>query len=46
MPAADFVVEDPTALTSIKFSLTQSQIDCTNSKGGFSVDSVMICPVM
>lgn len=38
----DFVVEDPNALTSIRFSLTQ--IDCTHSKGGLCVDSVLIFP--
>ncbi|XP_022897167.1 F-box protein PP2-A13-like [Olea europaea var. sylvestris] len=38
----DFVVEDPNALTKIKYSLTQ--IDCTHTKGGLCVDSVLICP--
>lgn len=38
----DFVVEDPYALTKVKFSLTQ--IDCTHSKGGLCLDSVLICP--
>ncbi|KAK4415961.1 F-box protein PP2-A13 [Sesamum alatum] len=38
----DFVVEDPNLLTNIKFSLTQ--IDCTHTKGGLCVDSVLICP--
>lgn len=38
----DFVVEDPNASTRIKFSLTQ--IDCTHTKGGLCVDSVLICP--
>ncbi|KAK6162370.1 hypothetical protein DH2020_002211 [Rehmannia glutinosa] len=38
----DFVVEDSNALTKIKFSLTQ--IDCTHTKGGLCVDSVLICP--
>ncbi|KAL8500104.1 hypothetical protein ACS0TY_019920 [Phlomoides rotata] len=38
----DFVVDDPNSLTKIKYSLTQ--IDCTHTKGGLSVDSVMICP--
>ncbi|KAH7577855.1 hypothetical protein JRO89_XS01G0307800 [Xanthoceras sorbifolium] len=39
---ADFVVENPNASTKIKFSLTQ--IDCTHTKGGLCVDSVLICP--
>ncbi|CDP08882.1 unnamed protein product [Coffea canephora] len=38
----DFIVEDSNALTRVKFSLTQ--IDCTHSKGGLYVDSVLICP--
>ncbi|XP_057805683.1 F-box protein PP2-A13-like [Salvia miltiorrhiza] len=38
----DFVVEDPNAFTTINFSLTQ--IDCTHTKGGLCVDSVLICP--
>ncbi|GAA0164872.1 hypothetical protein LIER_39866 [Lithospermum erythrorhizon] len=38
----DFFVEDSSALTKIKFSLTQ--IDCTHTKGGLCVDSVLICP--
>lgn len=38
----DFVVEDANASTKIKFSLTQ--IDCTHTKGGLCVDSVLICP--
>ncbi|XP_075518729.1 F-box protein PP2-A13-like [Primulina tabacum] len=38
----DFVVKDPDSLTKIKFSLTQ--IDCTHTKGGLCVDSVLICP--
>lgn len=36
----DFVVENPNALTKIKFSVTQ--IDCTHTKGGVCVDSVLI----
>lgn len=40
--AGDFIVEEPNALTRIRFSLTQ--IDCTHTKGGLSVDSVLICP--
>ncbi|KAK4483445.1 hypothetical protein RD792_010632 [Penstemon davidsonii] len=39
----DFVVEDDSILTKIKFSLTQ--IDCTHTKGGLCVDSVLICPI-
>ncbi|KAK6142851.1 hypothetical protein DH2020_023199 [Rehmannia glutinosa] len=38
----DFVVSDPNTSTNIKFSLTQ--IDCTHTKGGLCVDSVLICP--
>ncbi|XP_009758502.1 F-box protein PP2-A13-like [Nicotiana tabacum] len=39
----DFVVEDPTVVTKIKFSLIQ--IDCTHTKGGLCVDSVFVCPI-
>lgn len=39
---ADFVVEHPNKSTKIEFSLTQ--IDCTHTKGGLCVDSVLICP--
>ncbi|EXB44730.1 F-box protein PP2-A13 [Morus notabilis] len=38
----NFVVEDPNSLMKIKFSVTQ--IDCTHTKGGVCVDSVLICP--
>ncbi|XP_055815015.1 F-box protein PP2-A13-like [Solanum dulcamara] len=38
----DFVVKNATVPTKIKFSLTQ--IDCTHTKGGLCVDSVLICP--
>lgn len=38
----DFVVENANASTKIKFSMTQ--IDCTHTKGGLCLDSVMICP--
>ncbi|KAM7275162.1 hypothetical protein ACFE04_017028 [Oxalis oulophora] len=40
--AGDFVVEKPNSSTRIKFSLTQ--IDCTHTKGGLCVDSVLIYP--
>ncbi|XP_042510240.1 F-box protein PP2-A13-like [Macadamia integrifolia] len=40
--AGDFVVENPNVSTRIKFSMTQ--IDCTHTKGGLCVDSVLICP--
>ncbi|THG22445.1 hypothetical protein TEA_000178 [Camellia sinensis var. sinensis] len=40
--AGDFVVDQPNELTKIKFSLTQ--IDCTHTKGGLCLDSVLICP--
>uniref|UniRef100_A0A5B6ZTL4 Putative F-box protein PP2-A12 n=1 Tax=Davidia involucrata TaxID=16924 RepID=A0A5B6ZTL4_DAVIN len=38
----DFVVEDSSAPTKIKISMTQ--IDCTHTKGGLCVDSVLIYP--
>ncbi|RVX09029.1 F-box protein PP2-A12 [Vitis vinifera] len=40
--AADFVVDNSNAPTKIKFSMTQ--IDCTHTKGGLCVDSVLIYP--
>lgn len=40
--AGDFVVENPNVPTKIKFSMIQ--IDCTHTKGGLCVDSVLICP--
>ena len=40
--AGDFVVEYPSESTKIKFSLTQ--IDCTHTKGGLCLDSVLVCP--
>ncbi|XP_057950608.1 F-box protein PP2-A13-like [Malania oleifera] len=38
----DFVVENPNTLTKIQFSMTQ--IDCTHTKGGLCVDSVLVYP--
>ncbi|KAK1403143.1 hypothetical protein POM88_002748 [Heracleum sosnowskyi] len=38
----DFVVGNPTVPTKVKFSMTQ--IDCTHTKGGLCVDSVLIYP--
>ncbi|KAL9231044.1 hypothetical protein vseg_006314 [Gypsophila vaccaria] len=38
----DFVVKDSKSPTSVKFSMTQ--IDCTHTKGGLCVDSVVIYP--
>lgn len=38
----DFAVEKSASPTKVKFSLTQ--IDCTHTKGGVCVDSVLICP--
>lgn len=38
----DFIVDDSNTSTKVKFSLTQ--IDCTHTKGGLSIDSVLICP--
>ncbi|XP_028208764.1 F-box protein PP2-A12-like [Glycine soja] len=40
--AGDFVVEDGNASTKVKFSMTQ--IDCTHTKGGLCLDSVLIYP--
>lgn len=40
--AGDFVVENPNAATKIKLSMTQ--IDCTHTKGGLCLDSVVIYP--
>ncbi|XP_071685893.1 F-box protein PP2-A13-like [Rutidosis leptorrhynchoides] len=40
--AGDFVVEDSMVPMKIKFSMTQ--IDCTHTKGGLCVDSVLIRP--
>ncbi|XP_016438479.1 F-box protein PP2-A13-like [Nicotiana tabacum] len=39
----DFVVKDSATMTKLKFSLMQ--IDCTHTKGGLCVDSVLICPI-
>lgn len=38
----DFVSRSSDAPTGVKFSMTQ--IDCTHTKGGLCVDSVLICP--
>ncbi|KAL4344591.1 F-box protein PP2-A12 isoform X1 [Arachis ipaensis] len=38
----NFVVEDGNTSTKIKFSMTQ--IDCTHTKGGLCVDSVLVYP--
>lgn len=38
----DFTVNDSNTPTKVKFSLTQ--IDCTHTKGGLCIDSVLICP--
>ncbi|PWA70261.1 F-box domain, cyclin-like protein [Artemisia annua] len=38
----EFVVEDSNTPTKVKFSLTQ--IDCTHTKGGLAIDSILICP--
>ncbi|KAF7810199.1 F-box protein PP2-A12-like [Senna tora] len=40
--AGDFVVQNGNESTKIKFSMTQ--IDCTHTKGGLSLDSVLIYP--
>ncbi|KAI3796574.1 hypothetical protein L1987_39252 [Smallanthus sonchifolius] len=38
----EFIVDDSNTPTRVKFSLTQ--IDCTHTKGGLCIDSVLICP--
>ena len=38
----DFLVENPNTLMKIKFSMVQ--IDCTHTKGGLCLDSVLIYP--
>lgn len=38
----DFHVDSPSTPIGIKFSM--AQIDCTHTKGGLCVDSVLICP--
>ncbi|KAL9271078.1 F-box protein PP2-A13-like protein [Drosera capensis] len=38
----DFTVENPSTPFRIKYSM--SQIDCTHTKGGLCLDSVVICP--
>ncbi|CAJ1952656.1 unnamed protein product [Sphenostylis stenocarpa] len=38
----DFAIDKPNGPTNIKFSL--AQIDCTHTKGGLSIDGVVICP--
>lgn len=38
----DFVVSDSGKAMKLKFSMTQ--IDCTHTKGGLCVDSVLVCP--
>ncbi|KAE9606583.1 putative phloem protein [Lupinus albus] len=40
--AGDFTVENGNASTKVKFSMTQ--IDCTHTKGGLCLDSVLIYP--
>lgn len=39
----EFKVDESNTPTKVKFSLTQ--IDCTHTKGGLSIDSVLICPI-
>ncbi|XP_074263257.1 F-box protein PP2-A13-like [Silene latifolia] len=38
----DFVVKDSNKIMKVKFSARQ--IDCTHTKGGLSLDNVLICP--
>lgn len=40
--AGDFTVQD--SFTPIKIKFSMMQIDCTHTKGGLCVDSVLICP--
>ncbi|XP_020540818.1 F-box protein PP2-A13 isoform X2 [Jatropha curcas] len=40
----EFTVENPNTPIQLKFSMTQ--IDCTHTKGGVCLDSVLICPVI
>lgn len=40
--AGDFAVEKPNRPMKVKFSMTQ--IDCTHTKGGLCLDTVLICP--
>ncbi|CAI0546971.1 unnamed protein product [Linum tenue] len=40
--AGEFTVDDPNSPTRIKFSMMQ--IDCTHTKGGLCLDSVLVCP--
>ncbi|GMH18406.1 hypothetical protein Nepgr_020247 [Nepenthes gracilis] len=40
--AGDFTVDDPNKPVKINFSM--NQIDCTHTKGGLCLDSVIICP--
>jgi hypothetical protein len=40
--AGDFVVDGTNASTKLKFSMTQ--IDCTHTKGGLSLDSILVYP--
>ncbi|CAL9043655.1 unnamed protein product [Musa banksii] len=40
--AGDFVADRCNVATKLKFSMTQ--IDCTHTKGGLCIDSVLICP--
>ncbi|KAK9147742.1 hypothetical protein Scep_006499 [Stephania cephalantha] len=40
--AGDFVVENPHSPTKVKFSMIQ--IDCTHTKGGLCLDSVLVYP--
>ncbi|KAJ8771517.1 hypothetical protein K2173_026694 [Erythroxylum novogranatense] len=42
--AGDFVVDNLNKPVKIKFSMMQ--IDCTHTKGGLCLDSVLICPIM
>ncbi|CAI0463361.1 unnamed protein product [Linum tenue] len=40
--AGEFTVDSPDVPTKIKFSMMQ--IDCTHTKGGLCLDSVLVCP--
>uniref|UniRef100_A0A2P2JQS8 F-box protein PP2-A14 n=1 Tax=Rhizophora mucronata TaxID=61149 RepID=A0A2P2JQS8_RHIMU len=40
----DFVIDDSISNASMKIKFSMMQIDCTHTKGGLSLDSVLICP--
>ncbi|KAK4802661.1 hypothetical protein SAY86_000864 [Trapa natans] len=42
--AGDFVVEKNCSKSSTKIKFSMTQIDCTHTKGGLCLDSVLVCP--